>query len=175
MSEVSIHLLMGENCDEIFQFEVENRKFFESIIPGRGEWYYTKENFKEITQEIIEEQELGIRYMYIIRNNDGDMVGRINLFSVDRGIFQKAELGYRIGQKYNRRGYATKAVKLVLEEAFEKHKLHRVEAATSPNNIGSQIVLIKNGFQFVGRAHKHINVNGIWNDSVFFERLNSHG
>lgn len=163
---------MKENCDEIFQFEVENRGFFESIIPGRGEWYYIKENFKEITQEIIEEQELGIRYMYIIRDKDGNMVGRINLFSVDRGIFQKAELGYRIGEKYNKKGYATKAVKLVLEEAFEKHKLHRVEAATSPNNIGSQIVLIKNGFQFVGRAHKHINVNGIWNDSIFFERLN---
>ncbi|SKC41906.1 GNAT family N-acetyltransferase [Maledivibacter halophilus] len=172
MSSISIRLLKEEDSDEIFEFEIENREFFESIIPARWEGYYIKENFEEIIKEIIEEQELGIRYMYIIRDQSSRMVGRVNLFSVVRGIFQKAELGYRIGSKYNKKGYATKAVNLILKEAFKKYKLHRVEAATSPKNIGSQIVLIKNGFQFVGKAHKNINVNGTWTDSVYFEILN---
>jgi len=174
MSNITIHLLTEADSDEIFKFEVENREFFESIIPARSQWYYDEDNFKEIMNEIVEEQELGIRYMYIIRNEYGNMVGRVNLFSIERGIFQKAEMGYRIGEKYNNMGYATKAVKLVLKEAFEKYKLHRIEAATSPENIGSQVVLIKNGFQFFGRAHKNIDVDGIWSDSVYFEKINGY-
>ncbi|MCK4258343.1 MAG: GNAT family N-acetyltransferase [Halanaerobiales bacterium] len=75
--------------------------------------------------------------------------------------------------QFNGKGYATEAVKSAIKEAFHKYKLHRIEAGTSPNNIGSQIALIKNGFQFVGRSRKYIKVNGRWEDSIHFEKIKS--
>lgn len=69
------------------------------------------------------------------------------------------------------KGYATSAVKLVLDETVNKLKLHRIEAGTSPDNIGLQIVLIKKGFQFVGRNSKYIYQNGKWQDSLNFEKI----
>ena len=119
----------------------------------------------------MKDQEKGLAYMYLIKNQNGMILGRINLISIVRGIFNKAELGYRIDEKQQGKGYATSAVKLILDKAVNNHKLHRIEAGTSPNNIGSQIVLIKNGFQFVGRYNKYIYKNGKWCDSIFFERI----
>ena len=110
--------------------------------------------------------------MYLIRNEKEELVGRVNLVSIARELFQKAEVGYRIGKEYNRKGYATEAVKLACKEGFEKYKLHRIEAGTSIKNIGSQIVLIKNGFEFIGRTRQVIKINGQWVDGILFERLN---
>lgn len=110
--------------------------------------------------------------MYLIRNELGEMVGRVNLISIERGIYQKAEIGYRIGHKYNGKGYATKAVKLAIDEAFNKYNLHRLEAGTYQDNIGSQIVLIKNGFQVIGRSKEVKMVNNKWEDSILFEKIN---
>ncbi|MCT4564015.1 MAG: GNAT family N-acetyltransferase [Maledivibacter sp.] len=169
---VSIQLLSRHNSEEILEFEKQNKAFFETIIPPRGDYYYDIENLKQILEEIEDEQNKGLCYMYLIRNEKEKLVGRVNLFSIARGIFQKAEIGYRIGKEHNGKGYATEAVKLACKEAFEKYKLHRVEAGTSNKNIGSQIVLVKNGFEFIGRTKKVIKINGKWEDGVLFEKIN---
>ena len=128
-------------------------------------------NFQTIIKELIEEQEKDLVYMYLITDYYDNIIGRVNLISVMRGSFNKAELGYRIGEKHQGKGYATSAVKLVLDEAVNKLKLHRIEAGTAPDNIGSQIVLVKNGFQFVGRYSKYVYQNGKWHDSLNFEKI----
>ncbi len=171
MSDVIIKLLEESDALDLLQFELENRAFFERMGFPRGDNYYESNNFNAIIKELVEEQEKGLVYMYLIKDYSGRIIGRVNLVSVVRGDFNKAELGYRIGEEYQGKGYATSAVKLVLDEAVSKHKLHRIEAGTSPDNIGSQIVLIKNGFQFTGRYSKFINENGKWNDSINFEKI----
>lgn len=109
--------------------------------------------------------------MYLIKDCHKKIVGRVNLVSVVRGSFNKAEIGYRISEKHQGNGYGTKAVKLALDEAKNNHKLHRIESGASADNIGSQIVLIKNGFQFVGRYNEYIYQNGKWQDSINFEKI----
>lgn len=108
--------------------------------------------------------------MYLIKDSLHRIVGRVNLVSVVRGAHNKAELGFRVGKEYNGKGYATEAVRLILAEAAEKHYLHRVEAGTAPENIGSQIVLIKNGFLYTGRSAEHMFFQGKWSDSLNYEK-----
>jgi ribosomal-protein-alanine N-acetyltransferase len=171
MNKVIIKILEESDIQELFKFETENRAYFERLGFGRQSSYYELENFKTIVRELVEEQEKGLVYMYLIKDCSGRIVGRVNLVSIVRGGFNKAELGYRIGENDQRNGYATTAVKLVLDEAKNKHKLHRIEAGTSPDNIGSQIVIIKNGFQFTGRYKDYIYQNGKWQDSICFEKI----
>ena len=109
--------------------------------------------------------------MYLIITENGEIVGRANLVSITRENSNKAKLGYRIAENHQGKGYATSAVKLVLDEATSTHKLHRIEAGTSPDNIGSQIVLIKNGFQFTGRYNQYIYQSGKWIDGINFEKI----
>ncbi|MFL0245650.1 GNAT family N-acetyltransferase [Candidatus Clostridium stratigraminis] len=171
MPDIIINLLEESDSQELFTFELENRAFFERVGFPRGDNYYELNNFNAIVKESIEEQKKGLVYMYLIKNHTGMILGRINLLSIVRGSFNKAELGYRMGEEHQGKGYATSAVKLILDEAVNKHKLHRIEAGTSPINIGSQIVLIKNGFQFAGRFGRYIHKNGEWCDSIYFERI----
>ena len=171
MMDITIHLLDESVKEELFEFEVENRNYFAQIGFPRDKSYYDFRNFEQITKDLIFDREKDLTYLYLIKNSFGKIVGRVNLFSITRGPFNKAEIGYRIGENHQGKGYATKAVKLAVKNALDVHRFHRLEAGTSPENIGSQIVLIKNGFQFTGRQSKFIYNNGKWNDSISFEKI----
>ena len=171
MEEIKISLIHESDTEKLYQFELENRAFFERLVISRGDEYYEPVIFKGIIKELVEDQKKGCHYMYSIKDSMENIIGRVNLVSIARGCFNKAELGYRIGEVYNGKEYATRAVGMVLEEAQYIHKLHRIEAGTSPENIGSQIVLIKNGFQFVGCNHQYIYQNGRWYDSINFQKI----
>lgn len=171
MESIRIKLLTLNDTDMLFAFEKENREYFKTIGLQRVDAYYQYDSFAQIVRELICEQDKDLHYMYLVINSENNIVGRVNLTGIIQESLQKAELGYRIGREYQGNGYATSAVKLVIEKANQVHKLHRIEAGTSPQNIGSQIVLIKNGFQFVGRYNQHILQGGKWMDSLLFERV----
>lgn len=169
---IKIRELCIEDAEELLEFELVNREFFESTLPPRPKGYYHIEYIRRIIEEIIIEQEKGLCHMYLIRDEACKIVGRVNLFSIARGIYQKAEIGYRIGKEHNGKGYATKGISMVCDEAFNKYNLHKIEAGTSTKNIGSQIVLLKNKFSFVGKSRHVLKLNGNWIDGLLFELIN---
>ena len=85
-----------ENSIDVYSFEKENREYFERSLPPRPAHYFDSESFKEITRELLREQENHDVYMHLIRDAQGVMVGRINLSVLGKDI-KTAELGYRIG------------------------------------------------------------------------------
>ncbi len=60
------------------------------------------------------------------------------------------EIGYGISEKYQNNGYATEAVKAVLEWAFAHPEVTAVEAETDSANTASKRVLEKCGFALKG-------------------------
>ena len=72
---------------------------------------------------------------------------------------EPVEIGYWIGRIYWRRGYATYAVALLLEEA-RKRGIRRVAAEVFPDNPASMRVLEKSGFLRVGEAQKDLPQRG---------------
>lgn len=171
MMNLSIELLSMAHTDPLFQFETENRAYFSRIGLGRGDAYYYLQSFSQILAELTAEQEEGGHYMYVVLDSQGTVVGRVNFTDVVRGPLQKAELGYRIGESHQGKGYGTAAVALALEQARTVHGLHRIEAGTAPENTPSQHVLLKNGFRQVGVYRQYIRKGDQWADSAFFEKV----
>ena len=68
------------------------------------------------------------------------------------------------------RGVATSAVAAVCAFAFGELELHRLEAGTLLHNVGSQIVLDRNGFIAFGVAPNYLRIAGEWCDHVLFQR-----
>lgn len=64
------------------------------------------------------------------------------------------EIGYGILKEYEGNGYATEAVKAVVEWAFGNEDVHSVEAETAPDNQASQKILQKVGFKPNGEGEE---------------------
>ena len=168
---ISLELMSEENSIDVYSFEKENREYFERSLPPRPGDYFNPEGFKEITRELLTEQENHDAYMHIIRNSQGVMVGRINL-SVLGSDRKTAELGYRIGENVTNLGYASEAVKLVLEKAFTTYGLRKIIAGTATYNLASQRVLLKNGFTFSKIIENDFQMNNEWINTAVFEIRN---
>ena len=78
-----------------------------------------------------------------------------------------------MGQRHTRKGFMTDGVRVAATFAFDQLRLHRVEASCVPNNLASQDVLRKVGFQEEGVARKYLNINGRWHDHLLFALLSS--
>ena len=168
---ISLELMSEENSIDVYSFEIENREYFERNLPPRPGNYFDPESFKEITRELLTEQENHGAYMHLIRDLQGIVVGRINL-NVLESDRKTAELGYRIGENFTNLGYASKAVKLVLDKAFHTYGLDRIIAGTAMDNLASKRVLLKNGFTFSRVIENDFQINNEWVHTAVFEITN---
>jgi len=106
-----------------------------------------------------------------VRYTDAALVGGLTLANIRRGVAQAGSIGYWIGLPYMRKGYMTAAVRAVIPFAFATLRLHRLEAACIPTNIGSIKLLEKTGFVREGYAREYLCINGTWQDHLLYGRL----
>jgi ribosomal-protein-alanine N-acetyltransferase len=99
---------------------------------------------------------------------EGEIIGRVALSQVFRGVFQNAYLGYWIDVEHQGQGYTTEAVRLCLDAAFGPLALHRVQAAIMPRNEPSLAVAHKAGLRLEGRAARYLKIAGKWEDHLIF-------
>lgn len=118
------------------------------------------------------EMRQGVTYsLLIFRTADDALLGGVTLSNLRRGVAQTATLGYWIGAAHARQGYVTEALGAVLEYAFQRLGLHRVEAACLPDNEASRRLLLKCGFREEGFAREYLRINGSWQDHQLFAIL----
>jgi ribosomal-protein-alanine N-acetyltransferase len=102
---------------------------------------------------------------------DEALLGGIGLSNVRRGVAETASLGYWVGERHARQGYMFEALLLTLDFAFQRLRLHRLEAACLPSNAPSRGLLLKAGFREEGYAAKYLCIDGKWQDHVLFALL----
>jgi ribosomal-protein-alanine N-acetyltransferase len=88
----------------------------------------------------------------------------INLSQIFMGGFCSAYLGYYVGARYAKRGYMTEALRLMLDYAFRKLKLHRLEANIQPTNLSSIALVKRAGFVREGYSRRYLKIGGRWRD-----------
>lgn len=115
-------------------------------------------------------EDLGYAFL-IFSDADDQLVGGLTISNVRRGVTQSGIVGYWIGKPHAGRGYMTEAVRASVGFAFDTLHLHRLEAATMPNNLASIRVLEHNGFRREGYARCLLKINGIWEDHVLHALL----
>ena len=95
---------------------------------------------------------------------DNRLIGGVSLFDIHHGNRRSASVGYWLGEPYTGRGYATKAVKGIVDYGFDALELVKVNAACQPGNVASQQVLRNCGFEREGLAKSYLKINGEWRD-----------
>jgi ribosomal-protein-alanine N-acetyltransferase len=148
-----------------------NRDFLAPWEPVRGAEYFTEAGQRVAIGASLAEHERGRGLPLVILDNDGTVVGRINLNTIVRGAAQSASLGYWLAQAAGGRGVATAAVRDIVRVAFVDLGLHRIQADTLVDNAASQRVLERNGFVRIGFAPRYLKIAGRWQDCILHQLL----
>lgn len=163
---VTLALLTEADEAEVLEFEVRNRAFFTRTIGDRGNAYFAE--FSARHRALANENRSGTAMLFLVRDPTGRMVGRVNVRDIAGGC---GELGYRIAEEAQGRGYATAAVAQVLERATSMG-MQRLTATTTRANIASQRVLTANGFVAVTDGEpREVTVGGRLRPAVGFVRV----
>lgn len=111
-------------------------------------------------------------YVYKIREkNASNWVGCIMLKSIDWRI-PKGELAYFIDKNFEGKGVISKAVATYSNYCFEEMGFQKIFIKTSPQNIGSQRVAIKNGFKLEGTLMHEFKIDtGEIVDILYFGKV----
>ncbi|ANU09480.1 alanine acetyltransferase [Planococcus antarcticus DSM 14505] len=171
--QVHIRFLGPEDAAEKLKLETDNREFFEGYSMTRYSDFYTLPLQQELIEIYAEQQENDQAYSFgVFENATNLLVGAISLVQVTRGPLQSAVVGYALDKRYNNKGYTTESVKLIVDYAFQKLALHRIEAGVMPGNDASIRVLEKAGFHKEGIAIKNVQINGEWRDHQVLAIIN---
>lgn len=154
--EISIHRLQEVDAQDLFEFEIENRRFFEEMVPGRGDGYYVWETFIKRHRALLVEQESGLSHFYLIKDEAEKIIGRINLVNIDNTT-NGAEIGFRVGASAVGKGIGNKALSLLINTELD---IKQITAKTTTVNKASQKVLEKNGFVETRVGDEEFELNG---------------
>jgi [ribosomal protein S5]-alanine N-acetyltransferase len=94
----------------------------------------------------------------------GSIAGVVNINSIIRGRFQNGSLSYAAFAPTAGQGYMAEGLGLVLRYAFEKLRLHRLEAQIQPANHASIGLVQRLGFRREGYSPGLLFIDGAWRD-----------
>ena len=144
------------------------------LVPWEPSWpvdALSRASFRTRVARYAEDWRTDQAYNLFIFTLDETLIGGVGLSNLRRGVSESASLGYWIGKPFAQRGYMTAALPLVLAFAFERLRLHRVEAACLPNNTPSRSLLVRASFRQEGYARQYLCIEGKWQDHLLFAIL----
>ncbi len=158
------------DADGLARAYVRNREHLRPWEPWRPEHFFTTAGQEARLRDLAEQREAGRVMPWVLADGER-LVGAVNLNDMVHGPFRNAHQGYWIDAGYAGRGLTTRAVEVVCRVADERLGLHRVQAGTLLDNVASQRVLRKCGFEPFGTAPNYLHINGEWRDHLLFQRI----
>jgi len=94
----------------------------------------------------------------------GELVGVVNISEIVLGAFRSGYLGYYVFAPHERQGLMTEGLSLVLDDAFGRLRLHRLEANIQPGNEASIRLVARLGFMREGFSPRYLKIRSRWRD-----------
>ncbi len=129
---------------------------------------------RDLAHELIDEMESLIgptadRWVQLALDDGSGIVGDVAVWlDADQ---QLALVGYTLAPEHQGHGYATEAVRAVVDWLFRIGRVHRIAATIDPRNLASARVLERCGFEYVGTARSAAYVRDEWADDARFSLL----
>ncbi|TDD21912.1 GNAT family N-acetyltransferase [Nonomuraea diastatica] len=158
------------DAEALLHAYVRNSEHLRRWEPRRPAEFFTLPGQVYRLKDLLAQQAQG-RAMPWLLVHGNRVVGRMTLNTIVRGPWLSADLGYWIDAGYAGRGLTTRAVLAVCRMADQDLGLHRIAAGTLVDNVASQSVLRKAGFELYGTAPRYLEIDGCWQDHRLFQRI----
>jgi ribosomal-protein-alanine N-acetyltransferase len=167
MSRVSIRPGGVEDEAEFLEAVQRSRKLHHPWVQPPQ----TREAFRDY---LMKRQDLRGAAFFVWLEQPRGLVGVVNLDEIVRGCFRSAYLGYYAFVPYAGQGLMRDGLSQVVTHAFQKMKLHRLEANIQPGNARSKVLVRKLGFRREGLSPRYLMINGRWRDHERWAVLSEH-
>ncbi|MBB5516052.1 ribosomal-protein-alanine N-acetyltransferase [Rubricella aquisinus] len=149
----------------------DNRAFIEPWEPVWATDHLTKNAFRNRVAWAKRSIRDGRALPLMMLRHDGRVIGAITLDNIRRGPAQMGTVGYWITEEHARQGLMTEALSALVDHAFHRMDLSRIEAACLPENAASRALLERCGFKYEGVAQSYLQIAGRWRNHVLYAQL----
>ena len=181
LSVKSKHLLLGPRLylREVLATDVsENycRWMNDPEVTRYLESRFHSQTLEDIRAYVLQmQQSSDTLFLAILLKEKDTQIGNIKLGPINPN-HRFADIGILIGEKTHwGKGYATEAIRLLSQYAFEKLQIHRLTAGAYANNPGSWRAFEKAGFLREATEHKKWLCEGRHVDGICLSLLQSQG
>jgi len=143
--KLSLIQFTPKDAQEIFELIDRNREHLSQNNEDTAKKYPTLESVEESILHPTNPN----RLRFAIRDSQGVFLGSINL-TPEKDNPQKGEIGYYLGKEATGKGYATQAVNLLTDYAFDKLNYQELYGIVAITNDPSKKVLQKAGYEETG-------------------------
>lgn len=166
----NIRLRAIEPEDLTFLFTIENNESFWEISHTQTPFskYLLKQYLENAHLDIYQAKQLRL---LIEEKNTKKSVGMIDLFNFDPQ-HNRAGVGIVILQKFQQKGYASEALRILIKYSFTHLKLHQLYANIIADNSKSLSLFAKHNFVKVGIKKDWILSNKTYKNEILFQLIN---
>ena len=170
LAGVHISLRAIEPIDLAFLYQIENEESFWAISNTQKPFskFLLQQYLENAQQDIYQAKQLRL---LIFENNSSISVGMIDLFDFEPK-HKRVGIGILISPQFENKGYATEALKLLINYVFKHLDAHQIYANITENNLKS-ISLFKNqGFIKAGIKKDWTFADGEFKNEVLYQLIN---
>jgi len=137
-----------------------------------GEPIYTnKQEVSELLNKFIPAYQKPDYYRWaVILEETNECIGQIAFYLVDNKN-RFVEIEYCIGNKFQKKGFATEATKAVIQFGLKDISFHKIQICHNSLNIVSKKVSNKCGFKYEGTLRDFFYMNGKYADRLYYSLL----
>ncbi|KAL4465879.1 hypothetical protein ABPG74_004116 [Tetrahymena malaccensis] len=150
----------------LFNFIQNNREIFLNTIPWVSN-FNTIEDSKKLIEIWNQAYQQGTKSCYFIMQNQ-NLAGFFCFRTIDF-TKKEAEVGYMMDKEYQGQGILRKCMKFMIAYAIEQYQIQRFILITQSDNMRSQNVGLKLGFQLFKREENGTQLNGVAKYQLTFE------
>ena len=122
---------------------------------------------KNMVQQWVDSYQEESTYYWGMYLEDGEMIGSIGVTIASECDF-KGELGYKIGSRWWNQGYASEAVRAVIDYMFRNTDMERMDAFCSVDNLASSKVMEKTGMHYEGLLRNYYKTRDGFHDCMLY-------
>jgi diamine N-acetyltransferase len=168
--EISLRALEPEDLELLYEWENSLSNWIISNTVAPFSKYILKRYLENSHKNIYETGQLRLMIDHI---PDSTTIGTIDIFDFDP-FHKRAGLGILIAkEEYRRKGYASMALKCLVDYCFSTLQLHQIYCNILANNCESMDLFRKIGFVQAGIKKDWIKASDGYIDEYFFQLIKS--
>jgi ribosomal-protein-serine acetyltransferase len=167
LSVIKIKKIALKDAEIFWVLLEDNRQYLERWMPRIKENTSLETN-KKIIEFFVEEMASG-KSLRCLVYSDSEPVGYVGI-KIDN-LNKNCNVAYWVCEKHRGRGIAKSAVKLMVEESFEKLNLNKIYLSSSTRNSASISVAKSLGFDLEGTLREHELLEDGYHDILLFSLL----